>query len=77
MKIKIWNTQTFKHLQRHLIRWLEGDILECEHIRKIKRQITMRNENGVSLSWKKVRCDVDVMIMMLGPDDIVLMVFIF
>ena len=65
VKIKLWNTQTFEHFQRHLIRWLEGDIPEGEQIRKIERHITVRNENGVNRSWKKVRCDADVMMMML------------
>ena len=28
MKIRLWNTEMFKHLNRSLICWLDGDIIE-------------------------------------------------
>ena len=74
VKIKLWNMQTFEHFQRHLIRWLEGDIPEGEQIRKIQRQIIVRNKNRITNSWKTVRNDVDLLMMMIGPDDIMLIV---
>lgn len=77
LMIKLWNTQTFEQLQRHLIGWLDGNILEGEKIRKIERQVTAKGPNGeVTRSWRAVKNDAGVLMMMLKPDDIVLMVVI-
>lgn len=76
MKIRLWNVQTFEHLQRTLIRWLDGDILEGEKIRKIERLVTTHNQNGEVRFWDAVKTDKDVRIMVNESPGIVLMVVI-
>lgn len=76
MKIRLWNVQTFEHLQRSLIRWLDGDILKGEKIRRIERLVTTHNQNGEVLFWDAVKTDRDVRIMINESQEIMLMVVI-
>lgn len=73
MKIQLWNVQTFEHLQRSLIRWLDGDILEGEKIRRIERLVTNHNQNEEVHFWDAVKIDRDVRIMFNESPKIMLM----
>lgn len=76
MKIQLWNTETFEHLQRSLIRWLDVDNTNGENIRRIKRLVTVYNNNGEHRIWESVKIDSECRIMMHSLKEIVLMVVI-
>lgn len=42
MEILFWNICNFEQLQRELICWLDGDILESEKIKNIERHDALR-----------------------------------
>lgn len=65
MNIRLWNVQTFEHLQRSLIRWLDIDILEGEKIRRIERLVTNHNQNGEVRFWDAVKTDKEVRLLSL------------
>lgn len=76
MNIRLWGVQTFEHLQRSLIRWLDGDIPEGEKIRRVQRLVTSCDQNGEVRYWEDVKTDKDVRIMMNLSPEIQLMVVI-
>ena len=76
MKILLWNTETFERLNRSLIRWLNGDIVDGEKIRRIQMFVTVYNDNEESRIGDNVKTDRDVYIMMHNSEEIVLMVVI-
>lgn len=76
IKIRLWNTETFEHLQRSLIRWLDGYIADGEKIRRIQRLVTVYNYKGEIRLWNSVKTDTDCCIMIHSCEDIVPMVVI-
>lgn len=52
IKIWLWNIETFKHLERSLIHWLDWDIGDGEKIRMVERLITMFNNNEEHHVWE-------------------------
>lgn len=46
MNIQLWNIETFEHLNRTLMCWLDEDIAEGEKIKRIQKFDTTFNQNG-------------------------------
>lgn len=80
MKMFFWNIQSFKPLERNLIRLLDEEINNGERIRSIKRLVSYifiaEDNNDIQCMWVRVKDDSDARTMMFGADDIVLIVVI-
>lgn len=68
--------ETFEHLQKSLIRLLDGDIVDSEKFRRIQRLVKVYNNNEESRFLELVKTDTDCRIMMHSSEEIVLMVVI-
>lgn len=42
-KIQLWNTKTFEHFRRSLIRWLDREIADGKRIRRIDKLVTYQD----------------------------------
>ena len=76
--MKFWHIHSMERLKRELMRWLDGDIVEGEKIRRIQqRRTTTSHVTGRPNVWlEEVKTDIDVMLMMHGSDEIVITVVI-
>ena len=76
MKIRLWNVDTFEHLNRTLNHWLDGDIADCKRIVRIQWLDTMFNQNGEVRFWLDIKTDIDIHMIMYTSHKIALMVVI-
>jgi hypothetical protein len=74
--VRLWNTDTFEHLNRTLYSWLEGEIGEDERIRRIQWLVSTFNQNGEVREWVDIKTDQDARRMMHYMFKIVLIVVI-
>ena len=72
----LWNTQTLEHLKRELNRWLDGEIADGEKIVKIERKVMVAGPNGETPSLRLVHNDVCVLMMMLTPEDPIVLIIV-